>query len=180
LIEQEVKLAFDSPEAARLAVTTAGGRLVISRRLIADQLLDTADRALGRAGTACRLRREGGRAFLTFKGPVQPAVVKTREEIETGVANADDVERILGLLGYREVFRSEKYREEYDIAGANVTVDETPIGVFVEIEAEPDVIAQVTALLHRTQADYRLESYPKLYFAWCAERGLTPGDMTFS
>ena len=52
--------------------------------------------------------------------------------------------------------------------------------MFVEIEAKPDVIAAVTARLHRTPADYRLESYPKLYFAWCAERGLTPGDMTFS
>ncbi len=180
MIEQEVKLSFESPEAARLAVTTAGGRLVISRRLIADQLLDTVDRALGRTGTACRVRREAGRAFLTFKGPVQPGLVKTREEIETAVASADDVERILGMLGYREVFRSEKYREEYDIAGANVTVDETPIGVFVEIEATPDVIAHVTALLHRTPTDYRLESYPKLYFAWCAARGITPGHMTFA
>jgi adenylate cyclase class 2 len=180
LIEQEIKLAFESPEAARLAVTTAGGRLVVSRRLIADQLLDTADRALGSAGTACRVRREGGRAFLTFKGPVRPGPVKTREEIETAIDSADDVERILGRLGFRVVFRSEKYREEYDIAGANVTVDETPIGVFVEIEAAPEVIAHVAGLLHRTPADYRLESYPKLYFAWCAERGIAPGHMTFA
>jgi len=180
LIEHEVKLSFESPEAARHAVTTAGGRLVISRRLIDDRLFDTADRALARGGTACRLRREPGRAFLTFKGPVQPGPVKTREEAETAVENADDIERIVNLLGFRIVFRSQKYREEYDILGANVTVDETPIGVFVEIEAAPDIIAKVSGLLHRSPLDYRLESYPKLYLEWCAERGITPGHMMFS
>jgi hypothetical protein len=34
MVEQEVKLQFEDVEAARSAVTTAGGRLVVSRRLL--------------------------------------------------------------------------------------------------------------------------------------------------
>jgi adenylate cyclase class 2 len=179
MIEQEVKLAFDGLDAARLAVTTAGGRLIVPRRLIEDRLFDTPDRRLGRADKTCRLRREPGRAFLTFKGPALPGHVKSREETETPVADPDAMEGILGHLGLEPVFRSEKYREEYALDEATVTVDETPVGVFVEIEGTPAVIDRVARRLDRTPADYRLESYPRLYAAWCVAHGRSPGDMTF-
>src|SRR6187200_3554716 len=79
-LEQEIKLAFEHIEAARRAVQTAGGRLDISARLLDDQLFDTPDAQLRRAGTGLRIRRDGARTFLTFKGPVQPGPVKSREE----------------------------------------------------------------------------------------------------
>jgi adenylate cyclase class IV len=75
------------------------------------------------------------------------------------------------------VFRAQKYREEYDLGDASVTVDETPVGAFVEIEATPTVIERVAGLLRKTPADYRLESYPRIYLAWCAANGRPPGDM---
>jgi predicted adenylyl cyclase CyaB len=179
MIEQEVKLAFESVEAARLAITTAGGRLVVSRRLIDDRLYDTTDRALGRADTTCRLRREPDQAFLTFKGPTIPGPVTMREENETRVIDADAMERILAGLGLTPVFRAQKYREEYDLDDASVTVDETPVGAFVEIEATAAVIERVARRLHKAPSDYRLESYPRIYLAWCAANGRPPGDMLF-
>src|SRR5689334_14752571 len=179
MIEQEIKLAFDSVEAARQAVTTAGGRLVVARRLIQDQLFDTPDRRLGASDRTCRLRREADQAILTFKGPTLPGPVKRREETETVVNDADAVSTVLAGLGFEPTFRSEKYREEYASAGAEVTVDETPVGVFVEIEGTPETIGAITRALARTPADYRLESYPRLYLAWCAARGRTPTHMTF-
>ena len=70
------------------------------------------------------------------------------------------------------------------VAAAPVTPAPTPVpdataAPFVEIEGTPDRIEQVARRLARTPADYRLESYPRLYADWCAARGLTPGDMTF-
>lgn len=179
MIEQEVKLAFPTAEAARQAVTTAGGQLLMARRLVTDQLFDTPDGRLRHEGTTCRLRREPTQAFLTFKGPVLPGRVKIREETETALTDADKMARILGALGLVVTFRAEKYREEYRLGGAVVTVDETPIGVFVEIEGPVAIIDELAKQLERTPAHYRLESYPQLYLMWCAARGQTPGDMTF-
>ena len=178
-VEHEVKLAFPSVEAARQAVSTAGGRLDVSRRLLDDRLFDTEDQTLRQSGRALRVRRDGDRAFITFKGPVQPGAVKSREEIETLVGSADVAEAIVVSLGFRRWFRAEKYREEYLIGEARVTIDETPIGVFVEIEAPPEAIDEAAARLGRGRSDYRLDSYPSMYAAWCGTQGRPFADMTF-
>src|SRR5690242_12189287 len=106
-IENEVKLRFDSVEAARRAVTTAGGRLVVSRRLLIDTLFDTADQQLRQRGSALRVRRDAGSGLVTFKGPVIGGVVKSREEIETAAADADALEQIVERLGFQAWFKAE-------------------------------------------------------------------------
>jgi adenylate cyclase, class 2 len=180
MLEQEVKLQFPTLDAARVAVSAAGGCLVVPRRLIDDQLFDTPDGRLGRAGTALRLRRDRHAAMLTVKGPVLPGPVKIREEIETSIGDARIAEAMLAILGFQPYFRSQKYREEYAIGTAHLTVDEAPVGVFVEVEGTPDEIARLTALLGRTRADYRLESYMGLWRQRCHDRGITePADMLF-
>jgi adenylate cyclase class 2 len=178
-MEHEVKLAFPDPEAARQAVLAAGGRLVVSRRLLDDRLFDAVDGRLRRTGTALRVRRDGARGVLTWKGPVQPGPVKSREEIETPVDDAQALQRVIEALGYRRIFHGQKYREEYHIDGATMTVDETPMGVFVEIEGAPESIPSLTARLGRTPADYILESYPTLWRRWCESNGLGARDMAF-
>src|SRR4051794_33224247 len=99
LIEHEIKLRFESADAARQAVTTAGGCLVVPRRLLIDTLLDTGDQRLRDAGCGLRIRREPSRGIITFKGPVQSGAVKSREEIETTVESADDAQQIFERLG---------------------------------------------------------------------------------
>ena len=77
---------------------------------------------------------ECGKSFITFKGPVQPAAVKTREELETVGGDGPLLIRILEELGFQVWFRYEKYREEFTLEDVIVAVDETPMGTFVEIE----------------------------------------------
>lgn len=179
MVEEEVKLAFESVEAARRAVLHAGGRLVVSRRLLDDRLYDTATHELRRSARALRIRRDGDHGFLTFKGPPTPGPTKAREEIEVRVEGAATTESILLSLGYQRTFRSEKYREEYALGAAHLAIDDAPIGTYVEIEATTAEIARITALLGRTPQDYVLDSYPRLYVAWCEARGVAPTEMTF-
>jgi adenylate cyclase class 2 len=179
-VEHEVKLVFPDIEAARRAVQTAGGRLVVRRRLLDDRLFDTPDARLRRSGTALRVRRDGDRARLTWKGPVVAGPVKSREEIETGADDAARVEAIVRALGFQPIFRSQKYREEYVLDEAMVTVDETPMGLFVEIEGAPDRIPRVAAALGRAPADFCLDSYPQLWRRWCEAHGLGARDMVFA
>jgi adenylate cyclase class 2 len=178
-LEQEVKLAYPDVESARTAILAAGGQLVVPRRLLDDLLFDTADGALRRGGSALRLRADGPAWRLTWKGPVRPGSVKAREELETAVEDGAVMLALLQALGYRQLFRGQKYREEYALGAAVVTVDDTPAGVYVEIEGSPEEIDRVTTLLGRTPADYRLESYPTLWRRFCEARGTTERDMIF-
>ena len=162
MLEQEVKLRFASLEAARQAVHTAGGRLVRSRRLQLDRFLDTPDLRLSNGRLALRLRREPDRTTLTYKGVPQAGPVKSREEIETTVADADIAEELLGRLGFTERWRFEKHREDYVLGDARVFVDDTAAGVFVEIEGTPESIERTAALLGKTPSDYILSSYRSL------------------
>jgi adenylate cyclase class 2 len=179
MLEQEVKLAFANVEAARQAVLAAGGRLVVSRRLLDDTLFDRPDAEMSRSGRALRVRRDGAHGALTCKGPVLGGAIKAREEIETRIDDADAAARILARLGYVPAFRAQKYREEYAMGDARVAVDEAPVGVFVEIEGTPEAIARVAAQLGRTTRDYSAESYAALWRRACEARGVEPGDMVF-
>lgn len=155
-----------------------GGEARGARRLQRDVLLDTPDRALVSRGCALRVRDDGGRAVLTFKGPIVPGVLKVREELETAAGSADGLLAILAALGFAPVFRYEKRREEFVIPGAVVAIDETPIGTFVEIEGEADAIHAAAGRLGFTAADYVTASYRQLYVD-SLPAGAAPGDMVF-
>jgi len=178
-LEQEVKLPFNTVEAARAAVLAIGATPLHGRRLQEDCLLDTTNEDLRRRRSALRVRQDGGRSVLTFKGPVQPAAVKVREEIETVVGDGTVLMRILSELGFHVWFRYQKYREEFALDDCIIAIDETPVGVFVEIEGGDRGIADVALALGRGPSDYLLDSYRRLYMADCESRGVAPSDMLF-
>lgn len=179
ILEQEVKLRFASAEEARAAVLATGATAVRCRRLQEDCLLDSVDESLRRSRSVLRVRMESGKSLVTFKGPVQPAAVKVREELETVVGDGPLLLRILEHLGFRVWFRYQKYREEFAMEDVIVAVDETPVGVFVEIEGGAQGIADMAEALGRTPGDYLLDSYRGLFCEYCRERGLPVSDMLF-
>src|SRR5439155_6729969 len=87
ILEREVKLRFDSADAARTAVIAAGAEPIRSRRLQEDCRFDTADETPRRRRCELRVRMESGKSLLTYKGPVQPSDMPLREELETIVAD---------------------------------------------------------------------------------------------
>ncbi len=178
-LEREVKLRFENVEAARAAVMATGATPVHGRRLQEDSLLDTAAEDLRRRRSALRVRVDGGRSLLTFKGPVQPARMKVREELETVVSDGHLLLRMFEELGFRVWFRYQKYREEFSLDDCIVAIDETPVGVFVEIEGGEAGIDGVAQRLGRGPADYVLESYRGLFVQYCGQRGMPARDMLF-
>jgi len=179
-VEREVKLRFDDAASARAAVLSTGALPLRARRLQDDRLFDTDDGMLRRRRSALRLRREAGAVILTFKGPVQPAVVKTREEFETGVVDGAVMSRVLEELGFFVWFRYEKYREEFTFGEAIIAIDETPVGTFVEIEGSNQVIEDAARALGRGPSDYILDSYRNLFLKQCEQRGVPVTDMLFA
>jgi hypothetical protein len=53
------------------------------------------------------------------------------------------------------------------------------MGVYVEIEAEVETIAECTRSMGKSQDDYVLSSYQGLYTAWATARGLETAEMLF-
>ena len=92
------------------------------------------------------------------------------------------VETIFTHMGYRPVFRYEKFRTEYTKRAGNggkVLLDETPIGNFLEIEGSPRWIDRSARLLGFSSEDYITRSYGYLYLAYCREKRIPPKDMLF-
>jgi adenylate cyclase class 2 len=132
------------------------------------------------------LRQFGGSKFvITWKGPVEPGPHKSRPELETSVGSLESMQQILERLGYQPVFRYEKFRAEFrdtteDHSGGVLTIDETPIGNFLELEGAAEWIDRKASQLGFTPQDYILESYGKLYLGHCERRGVQPTHMTFA
>ena len=178
-LEREIKLRFASAEAARAAVIAAGCTPRMGRRLQADALLDSEDEQLRRRRCVLRVRDENGKSRVTFKGPVQPSIMKVREEFETLVGDGEVLLKIFEELGLHIWFRYEKYREEFSHDDVIVAIDETPVGVFVEIEGCEQGIEATAAALGRSRADYILDSYRSLFLQHRDAFGLTLSDMVF-
>ncbi|MCA1629449.1 MAG: class IV adenylate cyclase [Acidobacteria bacterium] len=110
-----------------------------------------------------RLRRVNGRAVLTLKER-QPSAdaVKLQREDETGVGDADTIDRILRALGYAPALVYEKRRETWRLDGVEVVIDELPFGWFAEIEGERDAILRAEGKLGLEGATAELRTYPDL------------------
>jgi adenylate cyclase class 2 len=180
ILEREIKLRFDSVEAAREAVIGAGATPVRGRRLQEDCLLDTADEQMHRRRCVLRVRLESGKSLLTFKGPVQPSDMKLREELETVVGDGPALLSVLEQLGFRVWFRYQKYREEFALDDVIIAVDETPVGAFVEIEGGDRGIAEMATALGRGPADYVLDSYRAVFCAHFRGLGRPITDILFN
>jgi len=87
--------------------------------------------------------------------------------------------RVFEELGFHVWFRYEKYRQEFTHENVIVAIDETPVGVFVEIEGTETGIAEMTAALGRTSDDYIVDSYRSLFLQHRERCGLTGSDMVF-
>jgi adenylate cyclase class 2 len=179
-LEREIKLRFDSADEARERILALGATPLLGRRLQEDCLFDTEDERLRLQRSTLRVRSEGGKALLTFKGPVLPGVIKIRDEHETVVADGSVLQTILEELGLHVWFRYEKYREEFTADDVVIAVDETPVGVFVEIEGGEDAIHEFARGLGKRPEDYITDSYRFLFLQHRDAHGLPGQDMVFA
>ena len=178
-VEREIKLRFESGEAARTAVEDVGAIPLCARRLQEDSLFDWPDARLRDTRRLLRVRQEDGRTTLTFKGPPEAATMKVREEVESTAGDGANLVTILERLGLEVWFRYQKYRQEFEHAGVVISVDETPVGTFVELEGDEAGITRIASSMGRGQADYILDSYRNIFLKSRDARGLSMVDMVF-
>jgi adenylate cyclase class 2 len=184
MVETEIKLKWNaSPSEARAHIELQGYRLIESRTLESDQLFDRPSGELKKGDQILRLRRTGApaTAIVTYKGPASRERYKSREEIEFQVSDADAFTDVLNRLGYAPAFRYEKYRTKFAAEGEPgiITLDETPIGVFLELEGAKSWIDSTAHRLGFALPSYLTTSYAALYRQYRQENEDAPPDMTF-
>ena len=177
--EVEIKFRIDDLSRVRQALQGAGFREQTPRTHEMNTLYDR-DGALRSKGELLRLRDYGGNWVLTHKSRGSTARHKTREELETKVANGEEMDAIIRALGYSPSFRYEKFRSEWTDGQGHVVLDETPIGDFGEIEGKPQWIDQIARTLQIADDKFITQSYSELFFAWQKKTGSTAGEMTFA
>lgn len=179
--ETEIKLRLPDPERIQTHLQQLGFQLTAPRVFEANTLYDYPDRRLRERGTLLRVREAGGRSILTYKGPSVRGRHKSREELETTLGDASVGAQILNRLGLQSTFRYEKYRTEYarPMEAGVVTIDETPIGWFLELEGDPHWIDKTAVELGFLETDYETGSYATLYVTYCKDNDIAPGDMVF-
>lgn len=93
-------------------------------------------RDFGTTDEALRIRYEGDRCTVTYKGPkVVGTGSKTREEFNVVVESGEIMEDVLQRLGFRLHASVRKHREEFALGTAHVALDVVEgLGSFVEIE----------------------------------------------
>lgn len=163
-VEIEVKIKVERLEPWREKLLRLEAMLECPRVLERNLVFDTAQQHLKKQGILLRLRRLDSGSILTMKMPVQKSsLYKMREEIEAGVSNFANMEKILLGVGFKIFFVYEKYREVFKRKSIRVMLDETPIGNFLEIEGEPAAIDAMAAELGFSAKDYIADSYHRLF-----------------
>lgn len=163
-------------------------------------IFDTPQGGLAKHGQLLRIRKETpqrkgkkgeARIVLTFKKPAVAAADdehghKVREEIETEVRDEAALRKIFEGLGMSGWFSYEKYRTTMKLPGLAkwakdlvIELDETPLGMFVELEGPAEAIDRAAQELGYSRKDYIAKSYLALYLEECRRRGESPKDMVF-
>lgn len=171
----EIELKFRcgdlAPVRRRLRDLGATGHPAV---LETNHILDTDELRLRNAGCGLRVRqtwvrgaprgRPDSSATLTFKGPREKSVAKSREELETHVADAQVLLTVLARLGFSEVIVYEKCRETWTLGPCEIALDELPrLGSWLEVEGPSEAaIAEACASLGLSEADAERATYVEM------------------
>jgi len=181
--EIELKFSVMDGRALRSAIDGLGLTLITERTFESNILYDTADRQLRARKQILRLRHYGERCTVTHKRKAADSDrdlrYKTRIESESMVEDCDALAEIFTQLGYGPVFRYEKFRTEWQMEEGHLVLDETPIGVWAELEGPPAWIDTMLEKLCIAPELRTTESYGKLFLRWKEETGSPAGNLTF-
>jgi adenylate cyclase class 2 len=180
-VSREIEIKFRVADLRALArkLRAAGFRVTTPRTHEMNTLYDLPGGVLLARQELLRLRKYGSEWTLTHKSKKQTARHSSREELETGVTDGNQMDLTLRALGYSPSFRYEKFRAEWTDGKGQVVVDETPIGNFCEIEGAPRWIDATAKKLGVSAADYITKNYAGLFLEWKAETKSGAEEMTF-
>ena len=184
-VEVEVKLKVgdlldgqDRFAAIKTRLEEMGASLIHPREFEDNLAFDFPDRSIVRAGSLLRVRILARGSVLTFKGPVVPIPglsgsgptaesppMKVRRETELAIPfeETDALLAIIRGLGMEQVYRYQKFRTTWAWKGLHIMLDETPIGIYVELEGDRALIEAGAVELGYRSDEFITRSYRDLH-----------------
>lgn len=182
-IETEIKFRVADRAGLEERLAELGFELVTPRSFESNVLYDTADRALRGRRELVRIRSYAGKWLLTHKRVPDSGIGedrhKHRVETETELSDGASLAAVFGSVGLAPVFRYEKWRTEWADENGHCVVDETPLGVYAELEGDAEWIDRVAMKLGVGSEEQLTVSYGRLFDEWRERTGSTASDLTF-
>jgi adenylate cyclase class 2 len=181
-IETEVKFRVEDVVRLEERLREAGFELETARTFERNVLYDTPERRLRLDRQILRIRRYGQKWTLTHKAiPAEgdTGTYKQRVETETTIGDGETVATILASLGFTPAFVYEKYRTEWTDGTGHCVIDETPLGIFAELEGPESWIDRMAAALEVSAADMTNLSYGRMFELWKEQTASPVKDLTF-
>lgn len=176
-LEREIKFPSDDLAKLRERLAELEAERVGPAAFEDNWILDRGDDLLSQ-GRILRLRTDGTRSHLTFKGPMHmEGKLKVRQELEIGIESADQARALFEQLGYAVVRRYQKVREEWQLGGVTIALDHTPIGDFAEFEGDGAEIVARRCGFDPGKGEAR--SYLRLYEDYLKAHPEAPPEMVF-
>jgi adenylate cyclase class 2 len=160
---------------------------------------DFPDRSIVRAGSLLRVRILARGSLLTFKGPVvsipglataapdappdpdapqdsagpgsPPMKARRETELVIPFEETDALIAIIRGLGMEQVYRYQKFRTTWGWKGLHIMLDETPIGIYVELEGDRALIEAGAKALGYFPDDFITRSYRDLHLEHLEQGG---------
>lgn len=141
--EIEIKFANVSHEEIRKKLIALGAICVVPERLMKRVVIHTA--AMTAKNAFVRVRDEGDRVTLTYK-QFDEDTIDGAHEYETTVSNFDDTVHILSAAGLEYDVYQESKRENWELEGVEIMLDEWPwLNPYIEIEGHSEAAIQDVA-----------------------------------
>jgi adenylate cyclase class 2 len=182
-IETEIKFRVADQTRLEERLTALGFHLLTPRSFESNTLYDTPERRLWLRHELVRIRSYAGRWVLTHKRVPDSGIGedrhKHRVETETEVGDGGALAEVFRSVGLEPVFRYEKWRTEWADGEGHCVVDETPVGIYAELEGSPEWIDRWCHELDVAPEERLTLSYGRLFDQWREETGSTAQDLTF-
>jgi adenylate cyclase class 2 len=163
MVEIEVKIRVDDIKKTREKILELGAKLEKERFYEENTLYDFTSKTLYKKRQALRLRKINKKSFLTFKGaPQKSRKFKIREEHETEVKNEKQLRKILKSLGFVPIFNYEKHRTVCRKKNLKISLDETSVGNFIELEGKREEIVKFATALGVSKKEFIKLDYIQL------------------
>jgi adenylate cyclase, class 2 len=182
-METEVKIRVLERDSFERKLPALGFARVTGRTLERNTLYDTPERRLRNSRQILRIRQYGSKWVVTHKsvpsGQTEEGPHKSRVETETVVEDGPVLGKVFEAIGFSPVFVYEKWRTEWADQQGHCVLDETPLGLYAELEGPGDWIDATAQQLGIGESEFITLSYGRIFESWRDETGSEAQNFTF-